>query len=196
MKLGPFSRLAATIAVVLALALGTATLRAADLREVTVEKDEDRYQLTSETWFDASASELYRVLTDYDLFTQFSSVFVESRNLEAGANGRPRYFTRMEGCMLMFCKSFVRIGELTLWPTRKIIATADPEESDFYYSRERWTLKPDGDGTLLIYEFELEPSFWVPPVIGPFVMKRVLKAGAVNAVDRIEALAQGKKPKR
>jgi len=83
-----------------------------------------------------------------------------------------------------------------LTPHREIVALADPEESDFNYSRERWQLEADGDGAILKYEFELEPSFWVPPVIGPYVMKRVLRAGGSDAVDRIEALAQGKKPKR
>jgi hypothetical protein len=136
------------------------------------------------------------VLTDYDLFTQFSSVFVEARNEEPGTNGKPRYFTRMEGCIMLFCKSFVRNGELTLTPEKEIVALADPERSDFSYSRERWILQSDGDGTLLIYDFELEPAFWVPPIVGPFIMKRVLRKGGTDAVDRIEALAQGKKPKR
>ncbi|MEQ9562781.1 MAG: hypothetical protein RLN69_09690 [Woeseiaceae bacterium] len=170
--------------------------QSADLLEVTVEKDEERYRLTSQTRFDAKVEDLYRVLTDYDLFTQFSSVFVEARNENPGANGNPRYFTRMEGCMLLFCKSFVRVGELTLLPNVEIIAIADPAQSDFKYSREQWTLKKDGDGALLIYDFELEPDFWVPPVIGPYIMKRVLRRGGTDAVDRIEALAQGKKPKR
>ncbi|HSD68685.1 MAG TPA: SRPBCC family protein [Woeseiaceae bacterium] len=179
-----------------AIILMSGVVLSADLREVTVEKEEKRYRLTSETRFDASVTDLYRVLTDYSLFTEFSSVFVESRNLRAAENGKPRYYTRMEGCMLLFCKSFVRVGELTLTPHREIVALADPEESDFNYSRERWQLEADGDGAILKYEFELEPSFWVPPVIGPYVMKRVLRAGGSDAVDRIEALAQGKKPKR
>lgn len=179
-----------------AIILMSGVVLSADLREVTVEKEEKRYRLTSETRFDASVPDLYRVLTDYSLFTEFSSVFVESRNLRAAENGKPRYYTRMEGCMLLFCKSFVRVGELTLTPHREIVALADPEESDFNYSRERWQLEADGDGAILKYEFELEPSFWVPPVIGPYVMKRVLRAGGSDAVDRIEALAQGKKPKR
>ncbi len=191
MKFAHFLRLPAAL-----IFLISGTALSAELGNVTVEKEEKRYRLTSETRFDTGVADLYRVLTDYDLFTEFSSVFVESRNLRAAANGKPRYFTRMEGCMLLFCKSFVRIGELTLRPQTEIIAIADPKQSDFNYSRERWLLQADGDGVLLRYEFELEPSFWVPPVIGPYVMKRVLRAGGSDAVDRIEALAQGKKPKR
>ncbi|MDH4109953.1 MAG: hypothetical protein OEW35_16830 [Gammaproteobacteria bacterium] len=169
---------------------------AADLRDVVVERNEDRYHLRSETWFNASAEELYRVLTNYDLFVKFTSAFVESRNLEPGADGRPRFYTRMEGCVLLFCKSFERHGHLLLQPMREIVAIVDPNKSDFKYSRESWRLVPEGEGTLLIYNFDMVPSFWVPPVIGPYYIKRTLREGGVDAVDRIEALAQGREPKR
>ena len=38
------------------------------------------------------------------------------------------------------------------------------------------------------------PDFWVPPVLGPFYIKRALKSGGANAVNRIEAIALGKEP--
>jgi hypothetical protein len=41
----------------------------------------------------------------------------------------------------------------------------------------------------MIYDFEMEPAFWVPPVIGPFFIQRTLRRGANRAVDRIERLA-------
>ena len=75
-----------------------------------------------------------------------------------------------------------------------IEAIVDPEKSDFKYSDERWELVERKEKTLLIYEFEMEPAFWIPPLIGPFYIRRALRAGAVDAVDRIEALAQGREP--
>jgi hypothetical protein len=71
----------------------------------------------------------------------------------------------------------------------------DPQQSDFAYSREQWQLIPEGDGTLMIYNFEMEPGFWVPPLIGPYVIKRALKAGGGNAVGRIETVALAYYPK-
>lgn len=183
--------LAALLIVVLPLFAQTA-----DLREVTVEREDDRYRLRSETWFAVGREELYRVLTDYDLFVKFTSAFVESRNLPAGEDGKPRFYTRMEGCVLMFCRSFERRGHLVLDPMNEIVAIVDPENSDFEYSRERWRLIRDGEGTLLIYDFEMEPSFWVPPVIGPYYIKRTLRDGGRDAVQRIEALAMGREPER
>jgi hypothetical protein len=168
----------------------------ADLRTIEVEREDDRYSLRSEAYFAASRAELYRVLTNYDLFEQFSSAYVETRNVEEDEKGRPRFFTRMQGCVLLFCRSFVRRGYLLLTPKSEIVAVAEPEDSDFNYSRERWRLQTEGEGTLLIYDFEMEPGFWVPPVIGPYVIKRSLRTGGSDAIDRIEALALGRTPDR
>lgn len=166
----------------------------ADLRSVSVELVEDRYHLVSEAWFAASREELFRVLTDYDVFHKFTSAFVDTRNVAPDEFGRPRFYTRMEGCVLLFCKSFIRNGYLVLKPHDEIVAISLPEESDFDYSHERWRLQKEGDGTLMIYDFEMEPSFWVPPVIGPFVIKRTLREGGTDAINRIEALALGREP--
>jgi hypothetical protein len=168
----------------------------ADLRAIEVEREDDRYSLRSEAYFAANRADLYRVLTNYDLFEQFSSAYVETRNVEKDEQGRPRFFTRMQGCVLLFCRSFVRHGYLLLTPKSEIVAVAEPEDSDFNYSRERWRLQTEGEGTLLIYDFEMEPGFWVPPVIGPYVIKRSLRAGGSDAIDRIEALALGRTPDR
>jgi len=161
----------------------------AELRDVVVEREDNHYELTSEAWFDASPESLYNVLANYDLFTKFTSAIVESRNVEPDEDGRPRFFSRMEGCVMLWCKSFIRNGHLLLEPHTEIIAISNPDESDFTLSKERWQLVPEGEGTLLIYEFEMEPDFWVPPVIGPFLIMRALRAGAERAIDRIEALA-------
>jgi hypothetical protein len=168
----------------------------ADLREIEVERDENRYRVNSEAYFAASRKDMYRVLTNYDLFEQFSSVYVEARNIEKDDQGRPRFFTRMQGCLLFFCRSFVRQGHLLLTPHSEILAVAEPEQSDFEYSRERWRLTSEGVGTRLQYDLEMQPSFWVPPLIGPYVIRRSLRANAADAADRIEALALGRTPAR
>jgi uncharacterized protein YndB with AHSA1/START domain len=180
--------LTALLGATLLLTAGVAT--PAELQDVSVELEDGRYTLRSETYFDVSRESLFRVLTDFDLFEKFTSAIVESHNVEPDAEGRPQFFARMEGCVLLFCKSFIRHGVVLTNPTVEIIAIADPEKSDFKFSRERWELSTDGEGTKMIYEFEMEPAFWVPPVIGPFYIKRALRDGGTRAVDRIEALAQ------
>ena len=164
--------------------------RSADLRDVNIELKDARYHLTSETYLDVSREALYALLTDFEKFEKFTSAIVESRNTEPDEKGRPGFYARMEGCVLLFCKSFIRTGYLTLSPIKEIVAVSMPEESDFVFSRERWQLTEEGKGTVMTYEFEMIPAFWVPPVIGPFYIQRALRRGAERAVDRIEALAQ------
>lgn len=185
-------RLASTFLILLigaACLLQSSPLRAAELLDVKVELEDKRYRLYSETTFAVGPRALYELLTDYEKFEKFTSAIVESYNLAPDADGRPGFFTRMEGCALLFCKSFIRHGYLVLTPISEIVAIADPEESDFKFSRERWQIIANGGGTLLIYDFEMEPDFWIPPVIGPYFIQRALKNGAIRAVRRIERLA-------
>lgn len=172
-----------------AIALASLAVQGADLLDVKVELEDKRYHLYSETTFSVGQQALYELLIDYEKFEKFTSAIVESRNTEPDAEGRPGFYARMQGCALLFCKSFIRHGYLILDPMSEIVAVAIPEKSDFRYSRERWKIIPDGETTLLIYDFEMEPKFWIPPVIGPFFIQRALKNGAVRAVNRIERLA-------
>ena len=176
------------------LLLASAIAGAADLRSIDVKREDDRYVLTSETYFEASQAQLYAILTDYEQFKRFSNAFVVSENREPDEQGRPQFYTRMEGCVLLFCKAYIRAGYLELQPMGDIVATADPEQSNFRFARERWQLIPEGEGTIMIYDFEMEPDFWVPPVVGPFVIKRVLRSNGASAVKKIEILALGEDP--
>ena len=69
-----------------------------------------------------------------------------------------------------------------------------PERSDTRYSRAQWRLQAEGGGTLLRYELEMEPDFWVPPLIGPPIVKRALRQGGERAAARIERLARESGP--
>ena len=44
-------------------------------------------------------------------------------------------------------------------------------------------------GTSRPADFE-KPSFWLPPFVGPWFLKRTLQHGAPQAIDKIEELAQ------
>ena len=70
-----------------------------------------------------------------------------------------------------------------------IRSTAEPELSDFSFSQEEWRFKPEGRGTLVAFDFEFEPKFWVPPLIGPYILQRKLENDSAGAIDRIEAIA-------
>ena len=167
---------------------------AVELRNVDVDRKDGRYFLVSKVWFDVDLVPLYEVFLDYDLSTKFSSFIVESRNLEPDESGQRGFYIRNEGCVLLFCKSFERKGYVEHERYTFIRSTADAEASDFHASLESWTFEAEGEGTVVEYHFEFEPKFWIPPLIGPYVLRRKLETDSVRALHRIEALAQERQP--
>jgi hypothetical protein len=89
-----------------------------------------------------------------------------------------------------FCKTFERHGFVTSEHLKFIEASVDPEKSDFHVSDERWEFREEDDGTVVVYNLVMKPKFFIPPLIGPAIMKRKLKSGGTDALDRIEAVAQ------
>lgn len=167
---------------------------AATLRSVTVDRVDGVYVMRSEVWFDVSIDKIFGLFLDWDQSTKFSSVIVESRDIEPDEQGRPRYYSRNRACIWFFCRSFERYGWVSYEPLRYIEATVDPEKSDFDLSDERWEFREEDNGTVVVYDLKMKPKFFIPPIIGPALMKRKLKSGGARAIDRIEAVAQAWEP--
>ena len=163
---------------------------AAEMRSVDVGYENSRYTMRSEVWFNAPLEAVYAVFSHWDLSTQFSSAIVKSSDLAPDEQGRPQFFVRNRGCLLFFCMTFDRQGYVESQPFEVLRAIANPETSDFLVSNESWTFTPENGGTAVVYEMSMQPKFWVPPGIGPYIIKRKLKDDGGAAVDRVEAIAQ------
>ena len=94
------------------------------------------------------------------------------------------------GCILFFCKSLVRQGYVEREHNVVLRAFADPDRSDFKFSNETWQFSEKDGGTSVVYSLEMQPGFWVPPGIGPYLIKRKLSDDGGDALDRIEAIAR------
>lgn len=165
----------------------SATLDRVDLTET-----EGRYQLVAESWLDAPPAAISAVLLNFenDAYTEISEIYKESGVLEPDTDGTPLVYTRVQGCVMLFCRSMSRVERLEVVTPTYIRSAVVPERSDFRYSTAEWTLTPDGEGTRVHYRMALEPDFWLPPMVGPTLLRRILLRGGVDAVERIEELAQ------
>ncbi len=151
-----------------------------------------RYRLVSEIRIDAPADGVYDVLADYPGLPRLSSIFEEGRVLEPIEDGRGLVYLKVKGCVLFFCREVEMVEELLVDPPREMIVIIDPDRSDLDFGRAVWTVIPDGDGCRVLYELEMEPDFWIPPVIGPVVVEAMLHRRGLRAARRLEALASGR----
>jgi hypothetical protein len=163
---------------------------AAEMRSVEVQHEGGRYSVVSVVWFDAGIDETFEVFKTWDYSTQFSSAIVDAQDLDPDSSGRPGYYIVNRGCVLFFCKSMVRQGYVEMQHNRDLRAVANPQVSDFRLFEEDWKFVEESGGTRVRYELLMEPAFWVPPAIGPYLIKRKLRNKGGDALDRIEGLAQ------
>ena len=133
-----------------------------------------------------------QVLLDFndDRYQRISEIYKESSYLPPDIDGTPLVYTRVEGCLLRFCRSMSRVERLEVVTPQFIRSRAVPERSDFKYSLSEWSFVPEDGGTRVRYFMEMEPDFWLPPFVGPWFLKRTLLHGAPDAIDQIEYLAQ------
>ena len=164
----------------------------ATLRSVDVSRQHDRYRVVADTHLDASPEAVYKVLMDFDgdRYRRISDIYKESSYLPPDLDGTPLVYTRVEGCLLRFCRSMRRVERLEVVTPQFIRSRTVPERSDFKYSLSEWGFIAEGTGTRVTYRMEMEPNFWLPPFVGPWFLKRTLLRGAPEAIDQIEALAQ------
>lgn len=171
-------------------ALLSAAAPAGEVLSVGVEQSGDRYVVEAEAHFDAPAQRLRALLTDYEHLDRLNDAIRHSEIL--AASGPHRHLVRSEArvCVGPLCKDIVQIQDVDVLPGGDILATLHPEGSDFSYGRAQWQFQPDRGGTRMRFRSEIEPAFWVPPFIGPWLIKRALEAEALKSVANLERLAE------
>jgi Polyketide cyclase / dehydrase and lipid transport len=177
-----------------ALFLPILPLCAAEMTFIEMWEEGDRYHLRSESLIEAPPELVLSTLLDYENFYRISGGIKETRYVEPDTDGVPRAYTRVESCVLFFCRSIEKVERVIVVSSQEIVLDVDPEKSDFRYNHSRWLIKPNGKGTRLGYVMVMEPDFWIPPLIGPWAIKKKLASAAMNMAHRLEHMARtGKK---
>jgi hypothetical protein len=164
---------------------------AAEIRTLDFTRDGDIYRVASDVYMAAPPGGVYAVLIDYENLDRLSSAFLETRFIEPIEDGRGLVYLHMEACILFFCRDVKLTEEIRVVPETRVEVTILPAQSDLNYGRSSWDIAAVDDGSLVHYELEMQPSFWIPPIIGPMIMKAVARRKGLRAARRVEALAAG-----
>lgn len=182
-------RRASAVWLMLAFCFAAAGAFAAEVVSVDVKRKRRQYFVESETFVDAPVEQVYEVLLDYEHYTRLSSTFKESGYLERNEDGSGVVFTKTRGCILFMCRTMTRVERLTTVPYQEIALTVIPEQSNLSSGSAEWRFLSEPTGTRLLYRADMEPEFWIPPIIGPLAIKYWLRNGGENTVRRVERAA-------
>ena len=174
-----------------------ASARAVELLSAEAARADGRYSAHVEMRVHAPAARVRAFLTDYDHLDRLNGAIVESTLLARIDATRVRVRIRARTCFLfIICFTKTQIQEAREGPTA-IHATILSEGSDFKSGWVRWEMTPEQGQTRVRFDTEMEPDFWLPPLIGPGLVKRALVAEAIETMTTIEALAgKAEGPKR
>lgn len=149
-----------------------------------------RYVTSFQARLNTEPDAVWRLLTDYNQLTRLSRVFHESRIVKIHGPDRHRVAVIQHACVWFFCKTMRKVAEVSRLPPRELLIVTDARESDFSYSVEAWRVEaaPEG-GTRVYYHAAFTPAFFVPPLIGPWMVKSMFREELELTAGNLESLA-------
>jgi hypothetical protein len=174
-----------------------AQAHAAEVLGVHVTRGNGRFLIGMRIVIDAAPRAVFRALQDYPAMMHYNPDLRAVRVLPTATPGRVRLFTTVHTCVLIFCKSMRQEQIMIAIPSPNggvLEAKLLPRGGAFKAGNGRWTVRPCPAAmstTCLHVRIELVPAFWVPPVIGPWVIRRKMAAEARRTSRGLEAVARG-----
>lgn len=166
-----------------------APLSAGEVLNVSVERFDRRYVVEVDARFDTQAERLRALLTDYPNLGKINDSIYHSEVLQTHSPLDHRVRTEAKVCVALLCKNIVQIQDVGVLSDGNISATLIPQGSDLSYGVARWQFWTETDGVRMLFRSEIEPAFWVPPIIGPWLIRHALHAEAVKSVGNLDRLA-------
>jgi hypothetical protein len=165
--------------------------QAADIRHLDVTRVGDRYHVEMDVLLNADAQRAYKVFADTRRLPEINPAVQVARLLpEPGADRR--LYTEVHLCVSVFCHTLHQVQDLGGGPgSGGWLLTADvlPERSELSFGHAEWHFANEGTRTDLRLQLEVEPSFWVPPLLGSWIVQRMLSEQAAVTSAGIERLA-------
>jgi hypothetical protein len=165
---------------------------AADIQSLQVTRDNGRYHVEMQVRLHAAAPAAYAAFTDPARLAAINPAVQKVQVLEQPAEDRARLYTEVRVCAMLYCKTLHQVQELRYAPRPDggdLRAEVLPEQSDFRYGHASWSFRAEGAETRMRFSAELEPGFWIPPVLGPWLVERSLREEAQRTSAGIELQA-------
>ncbi len=137
----------------------------------------------------ASEDAVRGLLTDYDHLSRVNPAVESSEIIFKRKAGDYQVRTVTKVCIWFYCRRIHQVQNVIESQDGSITAVVIPEKSDFSHGYARVTLWREPAGTRVLIRSEVRPKFWIPPVIGPWLLKRKLRSETLETVQNLERVA-------
>lgn len=163
-----------------------------EVDELRVDKAGPRYHVDLQVRLDAEPRRAYEVFADFRRLREINPAIRLVESLPGAPPDAQRIGTTVRICVAFFCRELRQVQDMTAEPSAaggRLTADVLPDRSDLRFGHAQWLVWPCGRQACLRFAAELEPGFWVPPLIGPWAMERKLRAEALETSQNLERLA-------
>lgn len=166
---------------------------------IRVSRSGDRYAVSLEVRVGVERTVLFEHVTSYARLEALSRSIVSSAVLDATGEGvggeevRIRFaFCLAPWWASFWCLDFDQVQTMTAHPPANLHADIPDRDGNRFEGHATWELVEDGEaGTRIRFASELRPLFFVPPLIGPAVVRSTLHQEAERVLDALSELEPG-----
>ncbi|MBL6750537.1 MAG: SRPBCC family protein [Nevskia sp.] len=176
-----------------ALLLAAGPAAAATVETLGVSRQEQRYEVDLRARLDVPAPAAYAAFADPARLPQINPAVQRVQVIGRNADGGLRLFTEVRVCVAWYCRSLRQVQDMRYAPLPdggSMNAVVLPLQGDFRAGHAEWEFRAADAGTRLHFHAELEPAFWIPPVLGPWLVERSLRREAESTSAGIERAAR------
>ena len=172
--------------------------RAAQVLGVRVTREQARFLIGMRIVFDAAPARVFAALRDYPAMVRYNPDLRAVRVETTSEPDRVRLFTTVHTCVLLFCKTVRQQQLMTASASADggggiLQAQLIPQRGAFE-GHARWTVEPcraNRSPTCMDVRIVLVPLFWMPPVLGPWLIRRKMQQEAQLTSRGLERIAHG-----
>ena len=173
----------------LGLILNSLNLQAGTVEKSHVERSKDHFILHLEMLIAAPLEQVRTVLLDFENIDTLNDSIQESRFLGTDDSNKPLVYLKSQGCVWFFCQTIEQVQQINIMDDGYILSVTLPDKSDLEYGKVLWHIEARGEHTYIRYNADFIPDFWVPPLIGTWIMSNRLLEEGEKTLNGIEERA-------
>ena len=157
---------------------------AQDNDDVDIQQEDRVYSIRMAFDVPATVDQIKSVLTDFAHPSRLSPA-VTAREILGRQDGVTRVRTEFRDCVVFFCRTMLLLHDVTS-TANEVRADVVPGESDFRHGFLRWSIEDAGAaGSHVVFEAVMEPDFFVPPIIGGFLVRNALRKQVITTAENL-----------
>ena len=163
---------------------------AMEVRELEVSNEGRHYTVNAQVYLDAPSASILAVIADFDHLDLINETVVSSHYQGEAPEGGYLVSTEIKFCVVFICQDAQQLHRVYYPTPDHVVSEPIAEQSDLPDLVQHWWVRSEGEGSAMIYTMSVSAEGFIPPLIGPALVRRALRRISRDSAFEIERLAQ------